>query len=122
VIRGVSVVVEYAQETFLFLPPYTMEHHGSTSSAINWDDDSIPYSTIIQTLSEATENFTNQYTKGHAKCRLLTDLLDRPITNLDDLAAPHAKASYPVPAAACHVTNFPTRVARRVTNVLSSGG
>jgi len=49
-----------------------------------WDDGSIPYSTIIQTLSEAAANFTNVYCKGNAKCRLLTNLLDRPITNVDD--------------------------------------
>ena len=32
------------------------------------------------------------------------------------------KLLYPVPAAACHVTNSPTRVAQRVTPVLFSGG
>jgi hypothetical protein len=84
VIKEVSVVGEYVQETFRFLSPYTMERHGTTSSGINWDDGSIPYSTIIQTLSEATANFADLNSKGHAKCRLLTDLLDRPITNLYD--------------------------------------
>jgi len=47
VVKEVSVVGKYVQETFRFLPPYTMEFHGSISSGINWDDDSIPYSTTI---------------------------------------------------------------------------
>jgi hypothetical protein len=46
-VKEVSVVDEYVQETFRFLPPYTMEPHGSISSGINWADSSIPYSTII---------------------------------------------------------------------------
>jgi len=66
VIKEVSVVGEYVQEIFRFLPPFSMEAHGSTSSAINWDNGSIPYSTIIQTLSEATANFANLYSKAHA--------------------------------------------------------
>jgi len=49
-IKEVSVVGEYVQEKFRFLPPYTMEHHGSTSSGINLDDGSFPYSTITQTM------------------------------------------------------------------------
>jgi len=97
--KEVSVVGEYVQETFRFLPPYIMVLHGSTSSGINWDDGSIPYSTIIQTLSEATENFANLYSKGHAKCWLLTDLLDRPITNLDYFGCP-SRESF-VPGAGC---------------------
>ena len=35
VVKEVSVVGEYVQETFRFLIPYTMERHGSTSSGIN---------------------------------------------------------------------------------------
>jgi len=42
VIKEFSVVGKYVQETFRFLPPYTMEPHGSTSRGINWDDGSIP--------------------------------------------------------------------------------
>ena len=59
------------------------------------DDGSIPYSTIIQTLSEATANFANLYSKGNAKCRLLTDLLHRPITNLDDFGCPSRESFVP---------------------------
>jgi hypothetical protein len=61
-----------------------MEPHGSTSSGINWNDGSILYSTIIQTLSEATAIFANLYCKGIAKYRLLTDFFDHPVTNLEN--------------------------------------
>ena len=86
-----------------------MEPHGSISSGINWDDGSIPYSTIIQNLSEATANFANLYSKGNTKCRLLTDLLDRPITNLDDFGCP-SRESF-VPGAGCSLpcNKFPDK-------------
>jgi len=99
VIKEIAVVGKYVQETFRFLPPYIMEAHGSISSGINYDDGAIPYSTIVQTLSEATANFANLFSKGVAKCRLLTDLLGRPITNLDDFGCP-SRESY-VPGAGC---------------------
>jgi hypothetical protein len=38
VVKEVFVFGKYVQDTFRFLPPYTMEPHGSTSSGINWDD------------------------------------------------------------------------------------
>jgi len=36
VVKEVSVVGEYVQDIFRFLPPYTMEPHGSTSSGLTW--------------------------------------------------------------------------------------
>jgi len=69
------------------------------SSRIKLSTDLLTYSTIILTLSEATANFANLYSKGHAKCWLLTDLLDRPITNLDDFGCPSRKSF--VPGAGC---------------------
>jgi len=35
VVKEDFVEGEYVQETFRFLPPYTMQPHGSTSSGIN---------------------------------------------------------------------------------------
>jgi hypothetical protein len=122
VVKDVFVVGEYVQETFRFLLRYTMEIHGSNCSGINWDDSSILYSTIIQTPSEATADFANLYCKSNVKCRLRTDLLDNPITNLDDFGCPRAKTSYQMPAVGYRVTDFPTRVAQRVTRVPFSAG
>jgi hypothetical protein len=99
VVKEVSVVGKYAQEIIRFLAPYAMEPDGSTSSGINWNDGSILYSSIIHTLRKATANLANLYYKGIAKCRLLTDLLDRPITNLHDFGC-HPRESF-VPGAGC---------------------
>jgi len=121
VIKDVSVVGEYVRETFRFPPPYTMEPHGSTSSGFNCYG-FIPYSTIIQTLSEATANFTNLYSKGPAKCRLITVYLDRPITNLDDFGCP-SRESF-VPGAGCSLPchKFPDKsCAVRNARSLSGG-
>jgi hypothetical protein len=97
VLKKVFVVGKYVQETFRFLPPYTMEPHASTSSGINTNDGSILYSSLIRTLSESTLQI---YTvKTLTKCRLLTDLLDRPIINLDDFGCPPSESF--VPGAGC---------------------
>jgi hypothetical protein len=61
VVKEVSVVGKYDQETFRFLPPCTMQLHGLASSGINWDDGSISSSSLFRTISEATANFANLF-------------------------------------------------------------
>ena len=75
-----------------------LEPRSSTAFYFEWIQVD-PYSMIIQTLSEATAIFSNLYSKGHAKCWLLTYLLYRPITNLDDFGCP-SRESF-VPGARC---------------------
>jgi hypothetical protein len=110
VLKEFSVVGKYAQETFRFLPPYTMEPHGSTSSGINWNDGSALYSSLVRTLNEATANFANLYCKGIAKCRFLTDLFDCPITNLDDFGCPPRESFVPVVGCSLPCHRFPDKI------------
>jgi hypothetical protein len=72
-----------------------MEPSALISLVITWDEGSISCSTKIQTLNEAMAKFANLYTKVNAKCWLLTEFLDRPITNLDDFGCPSRESFAP---------------------------
>jgi len=63
----------------------------------------------MQTVSEATANFAILYSKGNAKCRLLTDFLDRPTNNLDDFGCSSRERF--VPGAGCSLPchKFPVK-------------
>jgi len=65
---------EDVQDTFRFLPPHSSEQNG-----IFWDDGSIAYSSLFQTLVGATANFAHLYAKGTDKCKFLSDILGRPV-------------------------------------------
>jgi len=54
VIKELSVASKDVQETFCFLPPYRMDHRSSEQNGICCDDGSIAYSSLFQTLAEAT--------------------------------------------------------------------
>jgi len=79
------------QETFRFLHPYRMDPHSSEQNGICWDDGGIAYSSLFQTLAEATANFAHLYAKGTAKCKFLSDILGRPVQNLDSFGCPLRK-------------------------------
>jgi hypothetical protein len=89
--KEVSVASENVIDTFRFLTPYSMNPHSSESSSLSWDDGFIPYSSIIQTLTEATTNFANLYWRGDAKCSYQSGLLGRPVQNFDSFGCPPRK-------------------------------
>jgi hypothetical protein len=88
VIKEVSVAGENVLDTFLFLPPYSMDTRSSESSGLSWDDGYISFSSLTQILMEATSNFANLYAKGTDKCNLLTGMLGRAVQNLDSFGCP----------------------------------
>lgn len=88
VIKELSVASEGVLETFRFLSPYCMNPHGSDSSGISWDDGNIPYSSIGKTVSEATANFLNLYSKDTGKCKTLSSLIHRSVQDLDAFNCP----------------------------------
>jgi hypothetical protein len=92
VIKEVSVASETVLDTFRFLPPYPMDAHSSENSGISWDDGFIAYTALSQTLSEATTNFAHLYSKGTNRCKFLTNLLGRPVQNLDSFGCPARKS------------------------------
>jgi hypothetical protein len=70
------------------LTPYPMNPHASPTSGLSWEDGIIPYSSLVQTLQEATDNFPHLYSKGDAKCTNLSTLLRRSVQNLDSFGCP----------------------------------
>jgi hypothetical protein len=59
-----------------------MNPHSSPTSGLSWDVGVIPYSSLFQTLAEATANFAHLYSKDDAKCKYLSAILGRPVQNL----------------------------------------
>jgi hypothetical protein len=90
VIKEVSVASENVLETFRFLPPYSL-NHSSEKNGISWSDGIIPYSSILQTIADATTNFAHLYAKGDDKCAFLSALLGRSVQNLDSFGCPSPK-------------------------------
>ena len=91
VLKEVSVASENVIDSFRFLPPYSMNRHSSPTSGLTWDDGLIPYLSLFQSLTEATTNFAHLYAKGDDKCAYLTNLLGRPVQNLDSFGCPSRK-------------------------------
>jgi len=58
-----------------------MDAHASDQNGLSWDDGIIPYSSLFQTLTEATANFAHLYAKGMGKCKFLSNLLGRAVKN-----------------------------------------
>jgi hypothetical protein len=68
-----------------------MNPNSSESSCLSWEDGVILYSSLFQTLTEATANFAHLYSKGDAKYAYLSGLLGRNVQNLDSFGCPPRK-------------------------------
>ena len=88
VIRELSIAGENFVETFQFQIPYVMRCQGDTETGLNWDDGHIPYNELSTVLSEAVAGFAHLYVYGVSKCVLLSQMLGRPVHNLDDWWCP----------------------------------
>jgi hypothetical protein len=83
-----AVVYDNSIESFRFLATYSMNPHASPNSGLSWDDGIIPYSSLVQTFSEATVNLEHLYLKGNANCMNLSTILGRSVQNLDSFGCP----------------------------------
>ena len=88
VVKELSIAGENVLETFHFQSPYAMRPHGDQENGLNWDDGHIAYNQLSTVLSEAVAGFAHIYGYGESKCRLLSQLLARPVHNLEDLKCP----------------------------------
>ena len=88
VIKDLSIANENVFETFHFQSPYAMRPRGDEENGLNWDDGHIAYNQLSTVLSEAVVGFAHLYGYGESKCRLLSQLLARPVHNLEDLKCP----------------------------------
>ena len=77
-----------------------MRPHGNKENGLNWDDGHIAYHQLSKVLSEAVAGFVHLYGYGESKCKLLSQLLGRPVHNLEDLHCPsprHFRHKYSLP-------------------------
>ena len=65
-----------------------MRPHGSAENGLNWDDSHIPYRQLETVLSEAVACYAHLYIYGALKCKFLSELLGRPVLNLEDFGCP----------------------------------
>ena len=88
VIKELSLAAKNVVHTLHFQSPYAMRPHGSSENGLNWDDGHIPYRQLDTVLSEAVAGYAHLYGYGIEKCKILSDLLGRPILNLEDFGCP----------------------------------
>jgi len=65
-----------------------MNLHGSQENGLNWDDGIVPYNQLETALNEIVARYAHLYSYGATKCQFLSDLLVRPVLNLEDIGSP----------------------------------
>jgi len=90
VLKEVSVAAEKSSIHSVFTP-LLHESHSSPTSGLCWEVGLIPYSSLFQALTEATTYYAHLYAKGDDKCKFLSDILGRPVQNLDLFGCPLRK-------------------------------
>ena len=68
---------------FRFLSPYGTRPQEDTGNCLNWDVGHIPHNQLSAVLNEAVAGFAHLYANGGSKCTLISQLLGRPVHNLD---------------------------------------
>jgi hypothetical protein len=61
-----------------------MRPHCNSENGLNFDDGHIPYNQVSSVLNEAFAGFIHLYAYADAKCTLISQLLGRPLLNLED--------------------------------------
>jgi len=88
IVKELCVAAHNVIETFQFQSPYAMRPHGNSENGLNWDDGHIPYTQLASVLSEAVAGFAHLYAYGDSKCTFISQLLGRPVHNLEDFNCP----------------------------------
>ena len=92
IVKELSIASANVSDSFRFKSSYPKTPHGSVGSGLNWDDGHIAYPELYTVASEAVTGFAHLYAYGVAKCAFLTELLIRPILNLQDFNCPLSKS------------------------------
>ena len=87
-VKELSIADHNVLENFCFQRPYAMRPHGNCEKCLNWDHGHIPYTQFSSVLNEAVAGFAQLYSYGDSKCTLISQLLGRPVHNLEDLNCP----------------------------------
>jgi len=94
VVKELSVVAKIVVEFFRLRSLYSMTSHGSNDNGLNWVDRHIAYHDLYTVVSEAVAGFAQLYCYAITKCTFLSELLGRPILNLQDITCPQPKSFY----------------------------
>jgi hypothetical protein len=87
-VKELSIDGRNVLETFQFQSSYAMRPHGDSENGLNSDDGHIPYNQFSSVLNEAVAGFAHLYAYGDSKCTLVSQLLGRPMHNLEDFNCP----------------------------------
>ena len=87
-VKEQSIIGRNVFETFQFQSPYAMRPHGNSEKGRNWDDGHNPYTQLSSVLNEAVAGFAYLFTYVDSKCTLISQLLGRPVHNLEDFNCP----------------------------------
>ena len=88
VVKELSVAVKNMIDSFRFKSPYSMTSQASDENGLNWEDGQIAYHDLYMIVSEAKAGIAHLYCCGVRKCKFVTELLGRPILNLQDFNCP----------------------------------
>ena len=88
VVKDLSVASRNMIDSFHFKSPYSMTSHFSHENGLNWDDAQIACHDLYIVVSEAVTLVAQLYWYGVTKCKFLSELLGRPILNLQDFNCP----------------------------------
>ena len=83
-VKELSVAANNMIDSFRFKSPYSMKSHGSDENGLNWEDGLIAY----HDLYTAVAGFAHLYCYAITNFKFLTELLGRPILNLQDFKCP----------------------------------
>ena len=88
IIKELSISSDNVLENFQYLTPYGMRPHGDTENRLNWDDGHVPYNQLSSVVNETVACFAHLKVYGGSKCSLISQLLGRPVHNLEDFNYP----------------------------------
>ena len=88
VVKELFIAGQIVLEGFQFQSPYAMTPHSISENDLNLDYGYIPYTQWSSVLNEAVAGFSHLYAYGDSKCTLISQLLGRPVHNLEDFNSP----------------------------------
>ena len=90
-VKELSVAGMNVLETIQFQRPYSVRPHWNSEIGLNWDDGHFPYNQLSPVLNEVVAGFAHLYAYGDSKCTLISQLLSRPVHNLEDFYCPSSR-------------------------------
>ena len=88
IIQEISLAADIVIRKFHLQNPDGTQLHFSSEKGPNWYDGHIPYLHLRTVLEEGVVRYSHLYSYGTSKCKVIFDLINRPILVLEDLKCP----------------------------------